>query len=100
MRRWWGRRELGAVDAISVEVWPAGSSVGGRWVVPGRVMVTFEDARGWVVVESDLGSMVAMLGRLRDEVEAVRLREQGMWERVLLRAAQRRALAEGGGGGG
>lgn len=100
MRWLWRRRELGSVDACLVRVWPAGSVVARRLVGAGRVLVSFEDLSGRVVVEADVASMAGMLARALREVEDLAVRQQELRDRVLLRAAQRRAQLEGGEGGG
>lgn len=90
---WLRRRELGAVDAILVQVHGPGTRIGRRVVRPGRVAVTFEDVTGLVIVEADTESMAAMLARAGAEVDAFAVQQQAMWDRVTARvAARKRAL--------
>jgi hypothetical protein len=92
---WLRRRELGAVDAILVQVHGPGTRIGRRVVRPGRVAVTFEDVTGLVIVEADTESMAAMLARAGTEVEAFVAQQQAMWDRVTARvAARERALLD------
>lgn len=98
MRWLWRRRELGSVDAILVRVWPAGSVVERRLVGAGRVLVSFEDGTGRVLVEADTESMAGMLARALREVEDLVVRQRELRDRALLRAARARGLLEEGGG--